>query len=201
VSVVWSVIGHCIWRSLTDYGVSECDRATSKIRRPWPNRGCCAMKKIIPSVSICLGNPNVAQRGNKFPTTFMEDAISLWRSLRPWTKRIYSTPSSPIPLTSISAQSFYLHSKVSKCWQFSRKNTKIVIQQTNSHRDTQSGVRVGNICWTEHCNQIEITSKNQSTPSENFGVGGGDMSVHDTCCNIFLKLLFITVVTICVRAV
>jgi hypothetical protein len=26
-----------------DRGVSECDREASKMRRPWPTRGCCAM--------------------------------------------------------------------------------------------------------------------------------------------------------------
>jgi len=27
-----------------DCDVSECDRETSTMRRPWPNRGCCAMR-------------------------------------------------------------------------------------------------------------------------------------------------------------
>jgi hypothetical protein len=28
-------------------GVSECDREASIMMRPWPTRGCCAIKKII----------------------------------------------------------------------------------------------------------------------------------------------------------
>jgi hypothetical protein len=30
-------------RSRTECGVSECDRETSIMRRPWPTGGCCAM--------------------------------------------------------------------------------------------------------------------------------------------------------------
>ena len=194
-----SVRGRCIGRSPTECGVSECERETSKMKKSWPNSGCCTMKKN-PRVTLSLGKPKVAQKGRKFPTTFLEGASSLWRLVGPWTRRTHSTFSIPVPLKLISALSSYLQSNCNKWWQSSRKNTKIVIDQTSTHWDTQSAARVGNICWTEYCNQIEITHKNQSTPSENFGVGGGDMSVHDTCCNIFLKLLFITVVTICVRA-
>ena len=29
----------------TECGLSECDRAASRMRRPWPTRGCYAMKK------------------------------------------------------------------------------------------------------------------------------------------------------------
>jgi hypothetical protein len=32
-------------RNPTDCGVSECNREASIMRRPWPTRGCCAMKK------------------------------------------------------------------------------------------------------------------------------------------------------------
>jgi hypothetical protein len=37
----WSLVK----RSPTDCGVSECDREASIMRRPWPTRGCCAIKK------------------------------------------------------------------------------------------------------------------------------------------------------------
>jgi hypothetical protein len=39
--------------SSTERGVSECDRETSTMRRPWPNRGCCAMGGKS-YVSVCL---------------------------------------------------------------------------------------------------------------------------------------------------
>jgi hypothetical protein len=39
----WSLVQ----RSPTECGVSECNRETSKMKRPWPTRGCCAMEKII----------------------------------------------------------------------------------------------------------------------------------------------------------
>jgi len=29
----------------TECGVSECDYEASKMRRPWPTKGCCAMGK------------------------------------------------------------------------------------------------------------------------------------------------------------
>jgi hypothetical protein len=32
-------------RSPTECGVSECDREASTLRRPWPRRGCCTIKK------------------------------------------------------------------------------------------------------------------------------------------------------------
>ena len=32
-----------VQKSPTEFGVSECDREASKMRRPWPTRGCCAM--------------------------------------------------------------------------------------------------------------------------------------------------------------
>jgi hypothetical protein len=35
----WSLVQ----RGPTDYGVPECDREASKMRRSWPTRGCCAM--------------------------------------------------------------------------------------------------------------------------------------------------------------
>ena len=31
--------------SPTECGVSDCDRAASTMRRPWPTRGCCGIKK------------------------------------------------------------------------------------------------------------------------------------------------------------
>ena len=34
-------------RSPNECGVSECDRGTSAMRKPWPIRGCRAMKKKI----------------------------------------------------------------------------------------------------------------------------------------------------------
>jgi hypothetical protein len=34
-----------VQRSLTDWGVSECDREASIIRRPWPISGSCTIKK------------------------------------------------------------------------------------------------------------------------------------------------------------
>jgi hypothetical protein len=34
-----------VQRSPTECGVSECHREASTMRRPWPTRGCCAMKK------------------------------------------------------------------------------------------------------------------------------------------------------------
>ena len=34
-----------VQRSPTECGVSECDRESSTMRRPWPTRGCCAMVK------------------------------------------------------------------------------------------------------------------------------------------------------------
>jgi hypothetical protein len=34
-----------VQRGPTECGVSECDREASILRRPWPTRGCCAMKK------------------------------------------------------------------------------------------------------------------------------------------------------------
>jgi hypothetical protein len=36
-----------IQRSPTDFGVSECDREASIMRRPWPNMGCCVMEKKL----------------------------------------------------------------------------------------------------------------------------------------------------------
>jgi len=54
----------CIIRSVSDWsliqtsptacGVSECDREASIMRRPWPTRGCCAIKKkniVLPEQS------------------------------------------------------------------------------------------------------------------------------------------------------
>jgi hypothetical protein len=38
----WSLVQ----RSPTECGVSECDREASIMRRPWPTKGCCAMKKL-----------------------------------------------------------------------------------------------------------------------------------------------------------
>jgi hypothetical protein len=35
-----------IQSSPTECGVSECDREASIMRRPWPNRDCCAIGKI-----------------------------------------------------------------------------------------------------------------------------------------------------------
>ena len=35
--------------SRTECGVSECDLEASIIRKLWPTRGCCAIKKIIPA--------------------------------------------------------------------------------------------------------------------------------------------------------
>ena len=37
----WSLVQ----RSTTECGVSECDRETLIMRRPWPTRGCCATRK------------------------------------------------------------------------------------------------------------------------------------------------------------
>jgi hypothetical protein len=34
-----------VQRSPTEYGVSECDREASIMRRPWPTRGCCTIEK------------------------------------------------------------------------------------------------------------------------------------------------------------
>jgi hypothetical protein len=34
-------------RSPTEFGGSECDLEASIMRRPWPTRGCCAIKKSI----------------------------------------------------------------------------------------------------------------------------------------------------------
>jgi hypothetical protein len=50
---LWLRIAPGAWMSLvkrspTECGVSECDRETSTMRRPWPTRGCCAMKTNIP---------------------------------------------------------------------------------------------------------------------------------------------------------
>jgi hypothetical protein len=39
-------IGHLkISKDPTECGQSECDRTALTIMRPWPTRGCCAMKK------------------------------------------------------------------------------------------------------------------------------------------------------------
>jgi len=57
--------------------------------------------KKIPRATLCLGKPTVAQKG--MPTTLMERAGSLWLSLRPWSRRIHSTLSTPVPLKSIWA--------------------------------------------------------------------------------------------------
>jgi len=40
-------------RSPTERGVTECDRETSTMRRPWPSIGCCAIE-IKRYVSVCL---------------------------------------------------------------------------------------------------------------------------------------------------
>jgi hypothetical protein len=41
-----SVSGRSLVQSSpTECGVSECDRGASIMRRPWPTRGCCAIKK------------------------------------------------------------------------------------------------------------------------------------------------------------
>ena len=34
-----------VQRTPTEYGMSECDREVSTLRRPWPTRGCCVMEK------------------------------------------------------------------------------------------------------------------------------------------------------------
>jgi hypothetical protein len=39
-----------VQRSLTECGVSECDREASIMRRPWLARDCCAMEKKIPAL-------------------------------------------------------------------------------------------------------------------------------------------------------
>jgi hypothetical protein len=48
-----------IQRSPTECGVSECDREASTMRRPWPTRGCCVMKKkykpvLMPNYKLTL---------------------------------------------------------------------------------------------------------------------------------------------------
>ena len=42
-----------IQRSPTECGVPECDREASAMRRPWPNRGCCA--RCIRELASSLG--------------------------------------------------------------------------------------------------------------------------------------------------
>jgi hypothetical protein len=39
----WSLVQ----RSPNECGVSECDREALTMRRPWPTKGCCGMRKII----------------------------------------------------------------------------------------------------------------------------------------------------------
>ena len=36
--------GSLVQKSSTEFGVSECDREDSTMRRPWPTRGCRTMK-------------------------------------------------------------------------------------------------------------------------------------------------------------
>jgi hypothetical protein len=40
-------VGLITRQGVTQSGVSECDREASIMRRPWPTRGCCTMKKKI----------------------------------------------------------------------------------------------------------------------------------------------------------
>jgi hypothetical protein len=44
-----------VQRSPTDCGVSECDRETSVMKRPWPTRGCCVTEKKYNILSLRLG--------------------------------------------------------------------------------------------------------------------------------------------------
>jgi len=44
----WSLVH----RSPTDCGVSKCDCVASKMRRPWPTRGCWAMERNIGNCSV-----------------------------------------------------------------------------------------------------------------------------------------------------
>ena len=41
-------------RSPTECGVSECDRESSIIRRPWSTRGCCVMIKKLGRRFVCM---------------------------------------------------------------------------------------------------------------------------------------------------
>jgi len=51
VSVLgWSLVQ----KSPTKCGVSECDLGTSWLRRSWPTRGCCVMKKIMVFDAACF---------------------------------------------------------------------------------------------------------------------------------------------------
>jgi hypothetical protein len=43
-----------VQRSPTECGVSECDREASIMRRPWPTRGCCTIKKKNQSMQSCM---------------------------------------------------------------------------------------------------------------------------------------------------
>ena len=49
-----------VQRSRTEGGVYECDREGYINRRPWPNRGCCAMGRK----SFCVFERNLLADGN-----------------------------------------------------------------------------------------------------------------------------------------
>jgi len=75
----WSLVQ----RSLTEWGVSECDRESSIMRTPWPTGGCWAMvnknrshKGPVPP-SLCCCEPDVSSRNtvcicNEFHTASKE---------------------------------------------------------------------------------------------------------------------------------
>jgi len=56
----------------TDCGMSECDRETSIVRKPWPARGCCAMEKE----NKTLSTPKGLRYSDSVPTSQRTDPVS-----------------------------------------------------------------------------------------------------------------------------
>ena len=62
--VLWGR-GFCVVpRNSTECDVSECDRLVSLMRRPWPSRGCCVMRKMhyIKSLRFSFFNKPIFRR-------------------------------------------------------------------------------------------------------------------------------------------
>ena len=68
----WSLVQN----NPTKCGVSECDREASIRRRPWPTRGCCAMKKFV------ISNGRVC-RNESIVTSVNLELVSFWSAHQP----------------------------------------------------------------------------------------------------------------------
>jgi len=57
-----------VQRSPTECGVSECDREASKVKRPWPTRGCGTMKIVGTYMSYLRVRVFESVSGSHFPS-------------------------------------------------------------------------------------------------------------------------------------